>query len=249
MAKRKTTEQFIAEAKAIHGDKYDYSKTVYKTGKEKVCIICPRHGVFWQRASDHLRGHKCPVCASERLFGVCDIVHPHKHRSYSYWQGIINRCYQQKDYHRNKSYKDCTICEEWLTFSNFDKWFNDTQNGYNDGYNVDKDVIIKGNKVYSPYTCCFLPPDINKVLSRSRGNRELPVGVKLTMSKRYEAVYQKNKKDCHLGTYDTPQEAFYAYKDAKEQYIKEIAEKYFQEGKITKRVYDALMKYEVEITD
>lgn len=49
--------------------------------------------------------------------------------------------------------------------------------------------------------------------------------------------------------YNTEEEAFYAYKDAKERYIKSVAEKYFQEGKITKRVYNALMKYEVEITD
>jgi hypothetical protein len=53
----------------------------------------------------------------------------------------------------------------------------------------------------------------------------------------------------YLGYYATPLEAFNAYKTAKEEYIKELAEKYFQEGKITERVYNALMKYEVEITD
>ena len=62
MTKRKTTEEFIAEAKAVHGDKYDYSKVEYKYALEKVCIICPTHGEFWQKPNDHLQGHGCPHC-------------------------------------------------------------------------------------------------------------------------------------------------------------------------------------------
>ena len=60
---KKTTEKFIEEAKIIHGDKYDYSKVEYKGGKEKVCIICPEHGEFWQAANAHLKGSKCPICS------------------------------------------------------------------------------------------------------------------------------------------------------------------------------------------
>lgn len=52
---RKTTAQFIAEASIIHGSQYDYSKVDYKTNKEKVCIICPKHGEFWQRPQDHIQ--------------------------------------------------------------------------------------------------------------------------------------------------------------------------------------------------
>lgn len=60
---KKNTEQFIREAKLVHGDKYDYSITNYKTALEKVDIICPKHGVFTQEASSHLRGCGCPKCA------------------------------------------------------------------------------------------------------------------------------------------------------------------------------------------
>lgn len=60
---RKTTEQFIAEAIAFHGDRYDYSKVEYKTSKDKVCIGCPVHGEFWQYPNDHLKGTGCPSCA------------------------------------------------------------------------------------------------------------------------------------------------------------------------------------------
>ncbi|MBQ0141600.1 MAG: hypothetical protein KBT06_02155 [Prevotellaceae bacterium] len=60
---KKTTEQFVSEARKIHGDKYDYSKTAYLTSNDKVCIICPIHGEFWQVASSHLSKCGCPKCA------------------------------------------------------------------------------------------------------------------------------------------------------------------------------------------
>ena len=63
MSKKKTTEQFIEEAKEIHGDKYDYSKVEYANNKTKVCIICPIHGEFWQRPDKHLsRRDGCEKC-------------------------------------------------------------------------------------------------------------------------------------------------------------------------------------------
>lgn len=63
MSKKLTTEEFIARARAIHGDKYDYSKVEYKGQDVKVKIICPQHGVFSQTPHSHLRGQKCPKCA------------------------------------------------------------------------------------------------------------------------------------------------------------------------------------------
>lgn len=63
--KRNTSEQFIMKAKQLHGDKYDYSKLEYVNSRENVCIICPIHGEFLQRASNHLLGRGCPKCALE----------------------------------------------------------------------------------------------------------------------------------------------------------------------------------------
>ena len=65
-----TTEEFIEKAKKVHNDFYDYSKTIYKNAKEKVCIICPRHGEFWQEASSHLQGKGCPKCKSSKLENI-----------------------------------------------------------------------------------------------------------------------------------------------------------------------------------
>ena len=64
---RLTTDEFIQRAREIHGNKYDYSKTEYKSMKEPVCIICPEHGEFWQLAHSHLTNHGCPKCSSSRL--------------------------------------------------------------------------------------------------------------------------------------------------------------------------------------
>ena len=65
MAKKMTTEEFIEKAKAVHGDKYDYSKVVYNGANEKVCIVCPEHGEFWQYPSNHLGGSGCPKCVGK----------------------------------------------------------------------------------------------------------------------------------------------------------------------------------------
>ena len=62
--KKLTTEEFIAKARSIHGDKYDYSKVEYKNNKQKVCIICPEHGEFWQRGDLHLNGCGCLECSN-----------------------------------------------------------------------------------------------------------------------------------------------------------------------------------------
>ena len=63
MSKKITTEEFIARAKVIHGDKYDYSKVEYVNSYTKVCIICPEHGEFWATPHCHLDGKGCPKCA------------------------------------------------------------------------------------------------------------------------------------------------------------------------------------------
>lgn len=66
--KQLTTEEFIRRAREIHGDKYDYSKTVYKLSQEKVCIICPLHGEFWIKPNKHLSSKRgCPKCGREKM--------------------------------------------------------------------------------------------------------------------------------------------------------------------------------------
>ena len=167
--------------------------------------------------------------------------------SYKTWHNLILRCYNEFSVNRNPTYKDCSVCEEWLIFSNFKDWFD---KNYVDGYDLDKDILVKGNKIYSPSTCCFVPQEINKLIINQKRNRGLlPIGVVKKQDGKFVAQISKNKKRVTLGRFLTANDAFAAYKKEKESYIKEVAQKYFNDGKITKRVYDALMRYEVEITD
>ena len=113
-----------------------------------------------------------------------------------------------------------------------------------------QDLLVKGNKIYSENTCVFIPPEINSVLIKSdkiRGKH--PIGVYWCNTKKvFVAQVSKNKgKSEHLGLFKTELEAFNAYKEAKESFIKEQAEKW--KGKIDNRAYNALMNYTVEITD
>lgn len=65
-AKRKTQEDFVRDARDVHGDTYDYSRVVYKRALEKVEIVCPTHGAFWQTPAKHLSGQGCPECGKKK---------------------------------------------------------------------------------------------------------------------------------------------------------------------------------------
>ena len=174
---------------------------------------------------------------------------------YPLWKGVLRRCYDSESKYVSSSYNGAEVCDEWLNFQNFAEWC-EGQTFFNakdeDGkvYHLDKDILVKGNKVYSPSTCCFVPQKINKILLSSTSTRgNLPVGV--TENKRDSNYVSKvrngGKLAKHLGYYKTPEEAFEAYKKAKESYIKEVAD-YYKEVK-SSQTYYALVNYEVEITD
>ena len=181
-------------------------------------------------------------------------------KEFNVWQSMINRCFSQKFKKDNPTYKDVTCCEEWLLFENFyewlhsqenfDKWFN------NDQWALDKDILVKGNKIYSPDTCTLIPIYINSIFTSSnkiRGN--LPIGVsKRDDREGYMAltIYgrKKHRAKTSAYAYPTPEDAFYlGYKPYKEAYIKQIAQEEYEKGNITEKCYDAMMSYQVEITD
>lgn len=67
MRRKITTEEFIENARKVHGDKYDYSKVKYVDSHVNVCIVCPEHGEFWQAPNNHIRGAGCPRCGYKKV--------------------------------------------------------------------------------------------------------------------------------------------------------------------------------------
>ena len=170
-------------------------------------------------------------------------------RDYQLWKSMLCRCYDEKYSNKYPTYKDCTASDNFKYLPYFEEWCHQ-QIGFDQvGWQLDKDILIKGNKIYSEDTCCFVPAEINSLFikcDRSRG--EYPIGVSYPKRvRKYVAKMRKFKEDIHLGCFSKPDEAFNAYKEAKEAYIKEVANKW--KDQIDLRVYEALMSYEVEITD
>lgn len=171
-------------------------------------------------------------------------------KSYNAWKNMIHRCYNPKEHKREPTYQNCSVCEEWIYYSNFEEWWD---NNYyeinNQEMDLDKDILVKGNKVYSPQTCVIVPRDINLLFIKRNAKRgDLPIGVSyFKRDKKYAASIGKFGKQYYLGLYSTPIEAFEAYKQAKEQHIKDVAEKY--KDKIPNKLYEAMYKWEVEIND
>ena len=244
MYKILTTEEFIEKAKAVHGNKYDYSKVEYVNSRTKVCIICPIHGDFFQEANSHIQGKKCYLCEQLRKrtkvcgIGVNDLDHPlskKEMKSYYVWASMIRRCYDENELKKRPSYTGCSVCDEWLLFSNFKQWFDEN---YVDGYQLDKDIIVSKNKIYSPNTCCFVPKEINSVIKRVGFRRDKYIGTTKNYNK-YGASISKYGKHISLGYYYNIEDAYSAYKKAKEDYLKELANKYKEN--ISEAVYNALI--------
>ena len=171
-------------------------------------------------------------------------------KEYRLWKHMLERCYSDAFKKRCPTYDDCEVSNKFKSYEYFYEWCH-KQIGFGvDGFELDKDLLVKGNKVYNESTCVFIPSEINLVLVKctaSRGKHLIGVNW-CKRDKAFKAQVRKNKgRSEHLGYFKTEIEAFNAYKTAKEAFIKEQANKW--KGKIDGRAYEALMKYEVNITD
>lgn len=173
---------------------------------------------------------------------------------YGAWRGCFERCYTEASLKKHPTYRGCEVSEKWHLYSDFKKWYE--ENSWYDGDErvcVDKDILVKGNRVYGPDTCVLVPLSLNCIFVRNDSLRgDLPIGVFYQDDCRlkYEAVIRKYSKQYSLGHFATPEEAFAAYKEAKEQHIKEVAEDFKQRyPKFPQKLYEAMCNYKVEITD
>ena len=157
---------------------------------------------------------------------------------YTRWRNIFYRCYSNKQ----TSYKDVTVCEEWYNFQNFAEWMEKNYNPETmQGWQLDKDILVKGNKIYSSETCCFVPREINGLFVRTT-NKDISHSIDKNDGK-FVSYISKKGKTINLGRFDTYAEAFRVYKTAKETYIKEVADKWKEQ--ISDKVYQAMYNYKL----
>ena len=173
---------------------------------------------------------------------------------YVIWSAMIKRCYDPKYQEKRPTYKGCKVEKFLLNFQNMGKWLE--ENYYEvpgEKMHLDKDILCKGNKVYSRNTCIFVPERINKLFTKRDNDRgKDPIGVYLNSSGSYIVQCRNGYgKSVYLGSYSTKEEAFQVYKDYKEKVIKETIDSYA--GTIPEPFYsrlkEAMYNYEVEIDD
>lgn len=240
--KRKTTEGYIAEIIEYSGT----NNCTIKLNDERGTILKGR------RYKDFLRGNiKNPYHPS--IFGVGyfgegvhrAVIKGKTVKSYGVWARMIQRVYSEVYHIKKPSYIGCSVAEEWHNYQVFAEWY---VNNYKEDYQMDKDILFKGNKMYSPETCCFVPLEINTLfVTRKTSRGKYPIGVAKTKSGKFEARFNVNSVLQYAQLHSTPEEAFQAYKTAKEEHIKKVADKW--KPFIEERVYQAMYNWKIEITD
>ena len=144
---------------------------------------------------------------------------------YQKWASMLERSFSKGVKSRQPTYDGCMVCDEWRYFSNFKKWM-ETQDW--EGKELDKDILFKGNRVYSPDTCIFLHPKVNTFVvdcGASRGEYMIGVYWHKAAGKfqsQCRSPFKKGKQ--YLGLFDTEIEAHTAWKNQKHIYACQLAD-------------------------
>tara|TARA_R110000744_G_scaffold246942_1_gene363421 strand:- start:2656 stop:3315 length:660 start_codon:yes stop_codon:yes gene_type:complete len=159
---------------------------------------------------------------------------------YCTWKDMIKRSYYQSFIKKNPTYKGCSVVKEWLLFSNFRKWMeaHDWE-----GRELDKDILISGNKEYGPESCIFVSHKNNSLLNRHEAVRgEYPQGVSLRKDNgKYKSGCSVNGKQTHLGCFDTIKAAEYVYLVFKADLIRKTAHE--EEAANNPKLQSALLRH------
>ena len=176
-------------------------------------------------------------------------------KEYYTWKHMLERCFSAKFKASKPTYMNASCCKQWLNYSAFCNWLYDQDNfetWMSLEYScLDKDILIKGNKLYSPDTCLLVPSNVNTLFVKRNGDRGLlPIGV-IQLDSKYGACCANpfEKRTVTIGRYDTVKDAFVAYKTYKENIIRQVADIEYNKQTITKTCKDAMYAYRVEIDD
>lgn len=160
-------------------------------------------------------------------------------KTYIAWCNMLSRCYDLRFHLLQPTYVGCTVCNEWLYFPTFKEWFDAN---YVEGWELDKDLLVVGNKMYSPDTCIFVPRQINVLFNdHGRARGDYPIGVyfhKKAGKFRAKVTIEGNRE--HLGYFTNADEAHMTYLVAKKANVVRMADEW--KDKISSKLYDALIR-------
>lgn len=164
------------------------------------------------------------------------------------WRGIFSRCYDTTKQNQKHTYRDCTVDKEWHNLQNFKSWCLIQMNSgfYQEGWELDKDLLIRGNKTYGPKTCVFLPERLNQLLQVKKNSEYnwLP-GVNYDKARKlFKSEVNFDGKRYYLPRRQTELESFLDYKELKEKLVQADAENW--KDKIHPRAYDSLKNYSLD---
>lgn len=159
---------------------------------------------------------------------------------YEVWHGILFRANDPRWTAKFPTYIGTTVCDEWKDFKTFAKWYDENRYDIGEKLDIDKDLMVDGNKRYSPETCLILPHKINVFLAKTgvkRTKNDLPDGVHIS-GRKYQVMTKFNRKFIHIGMFSDPVTAGIAYKVAKLNLFLDLIKSY--EGKLPEKVMKAL---------
>ena len=168
---------------------------------------------------------------------------------YRNWTDMFARCYSERQQIKQPRYIGCSVDDGWQDYQDYAQWYVDNKYCGRENWQIDKDILINGNKIYGPDFCCVVPQEINLLIGKRNACRgEYPIGVEFhTSSGKFRARMSVGGHHKHICLCDTPEDAFSRYKEKKEEYIKRMADKY--KDVLDGNVYSALYNYSVLITD
>lgn len=199
-------------------------------------------GTTFEIRSGAITDRTIPVVYGVGFMGSGHVRGPHNAWAYSVWTGVLERCYDKAFQDRAPTYKDCSVAKDWLNFQNFST---DTKTMIKEPkWEIDKDILVKGNRVYSKETCVFLPKELNLLISTR--DRNLPTGV-YARGKKFVASCRVQGKQKHVGMFLSADLAFQAYKEVKESEIKRVSD--IWKDRLDPRAYSALVGWKITIND
>ncbi len=242
----KHENKFIDRTGEKHTTSEGYEITIIEYYRNDNCTILFQDGcVLTEKSYQHIRKGKIKNPYHPSVYGVGffgegvykSINNSTYTKHYIIWKDMLGRSYDEKKRKKHPSYKNCTVDPRWHNFQIFAAWF---EENYIEGFCLDKDILIKGNKVYSPETCCFVPYALNNLIKT--GNN-----IYKSLNGRFKVQLSIRGNTCYLGCFSNKKEALQVFKRAKEAYIKELTNEW--KNLITEQVYGALINYQVEIND